>query len=44
MKEARPDNSTYIASGVLVLRRTEKYKFEIQFFVENSVVKFPTCV
>ena len=37
-------NITYTQAGVSCLVGQERVKFEVQFFVESSVVKIPACV
>jgi citrate lyase synthetase len=37
-------NITYTQAGVSCFVRQESGKFEVQFFVGNSVVKIPACV
>lgn len=42
-KEHRSDNITYTQQGSCFVGQ-ESAKFEVQFFVERSVVKIPACV
>jgi hypothetical protein len=44
MKEQRRHNSTYTQAGVLCFVGQENAKFEVRFFVGNSVVKIPASV
>ena len=37
-------NITYTQAGVSCFVGQESSKFKVQFFVGNSVVKFPACV
>ncbi len=43
-KEHRSDNITYTQAGVSCFVEQGSAKFEVQFFVESSVVKIPACV
>jgi len=43
-KEGRRHNITYTQAGVSCFVGQESAKFEVQFFVESSVVKIPACV
>ena len=43
-KEHRTHNITYTQAGVSCFVGKESGKFEVQFFVESSVVKIPACV
>ena len=43
-KEHRSDNITYTQAGVSCFVGKKSAKFEVQFFVGNSVVKIPACV
>lgn len=43
-KEHRSDNITYTQAGVSCFVEQGRGKFEVQFFVESSVVKIPACV
>jgi len=43
-KEHRSDNITYTQAGVSCFVGQVSDKFEVQFFVRNSVVKIPACV
>jgi len=43
-KECRTHNITYTQAGVSYFVGQESVKFEVQFFVGNSVVKIPACV
>lgn len=43
-EEHRTDNITYTQAGVSCFVGQESAKFEVQFFVESSVVKIPACV
>ncbi len=45
MKTRTPaGNITYTQAGVSCFVGQESGKFEVQFFVGSSVVKFPACV
>jgi hypothetical protein len=43
-KEGRRHNITYTQAGVSCFVGQKSAKFEVQFFVESSVVKIPACV
>ena len=43
-KEHRSDNITYTQAGGSCFVGQESAKFEVKFFVGNSVVKIPACV
>lgn len=43
-KKQRTANITYTQAGFLCFVGKESGKFEVQFFVESSVVKIPACV
>ena len=43
-KEHRSDNITYTQAGVSCFVGQVSDKFEVQFFVRNSVVKIPASV